>query len=536
MANVQFSVPGSERAPLPGARAIGAADPKERIEVTLILRRPAGADPLAAAHVLDARSLKERKHLTREQLEATHGAAPEDIAKVEVFAQEQGFDIVEVSRARRSVVLSGTVEDLSATFGVTLTKYEHTSGTYRGRTGAVHIPTELGPIVQAVLGLDDRPQSSPKFRIHQPTAQSRPAEGGAQPNAGQASFTAAQLARLYDFPKGLDGTGQCIGIIELGGGYRNADLKAYFTQLKLPVPKVTAISVDSAHNHATGDPNSADGEVMLDIEVAAAIAPRAQIAVYFAPNTDRGFLDAITTAVHDQRRKPSVISISWGGPESTWTQQALQTYDQAFQDAAALGVTICCASGDNGSADMAQNWDGIAHVDFPASSPHVLGCGGTCLNATPNAITQEVAWNDLPNGGAGGGGVSDTFALPAWQTQAHVPPSANPGSHIGRGVPDVAGDASPTSGYAIRVDGQQVVFGGTSAVAPLWAGLITLINQHLGHSVGYVNPLIYSLTNTPGAFRDITDGDNGAYQAGLGWDAVTGLGSPDGAKLMDALH
>ena len=531
MSSNKHSVPGSERAPLPGARAVGAADPNERIQVTVVLRRAAGAAPTQPA--VSARSLQGRKYLTREELEAAQGAAAQDIARVEAFAQEHGLDVVEADRARRSVVLSGTVGDLSAAFGVTLTRYEHPGGTYRGRTGAVQVPAELGPIVQAVLGLDDRPQSSPKFRIHRPTEQARTV--GAQA-AASTSFTLPQLAKLYDFPTGLDGSGQCIAIIELGGGYRNADLKAYFAQLKIPLPKVTSIAVDGAHNHPTGDPNSADGEVMLDIEVAAAIAPRAKIAVYFAPNTDRGFLDAITTAIHDKIRKPSVISISWGGPEASWTLQAMQTFDQAFQDAAALGVTICCASGDNGSADMAQNWDGKAHVDFPASSPSVLGCGGTHLDASATAITNEIVWNDLPNGGAGGGGVSDTFPLPAWQTQARVPPSANPGAHVGRGVPDVSGDASPRSGYVVRVDGQQTVFGGTSAVAPLWAGLIALMNQHLGHPVGYLNPLIYGLPSTAGAFRDITTGNNGAYQASPGWDACTGLGSPDGAKLMAALH
>jgi kumamolisin len=402
----------------------------------------------------------------------------------------------------------------------------------------VQVPVELGPIVQAVLGLDDRPQSSPKFRIHRPTEQTRAigadASSRAQPQAVAASFTPPQLAKLYDFPTGLDGSGQCIAIIELGGGYRNADLKVYFSQLNIPLPKVTSIAVDGAHNHPS-TPNSADGEVMLDIEVAAAIAPRAKIAVYFAPNTDRGFLDAITTAVHDKVRKPSVISISWGGQEASWTLQAMQTFDQAFQDAAALGVTVCCASGDDGSADMAQNWDGKAHVDFPASSPHVLGCGGTHLDASVTAITNEVVWNDLPNGGAGGGGVSDMFQLPAWQAQSHVPPSANAGGHVGRGVPDICGDASPRSGYVVRVDGQQAVIGGTSAVAPLWAGLVALMNQHLGHPVGYLNPLIYNLPLVANAFRDITTGSNGAYTAGAGWDACTGLGSPDGAKLMAAL-
>ena len=310
-----------------------------------------------------------------------------------------------------------------------------------------------------------------KFRIHRPAegsaGESTEGSGAVSPRAAAStSFTPPQLAKLYDFPTGLDGSGQCIAIVELGGGFRNDDLKAYFAKLGIPLPQVMAVAVDGAHNSPDGNPNSADGEVMLDIEVAAAIAPRAKIAVYFAPNTDRGFLDAITTAIHDTARTPSVISISWGGPEASWTPQAMQTYDQAFQDAATLGVTVCCASGDNGSADMART--GTARPTW-TSRRRARTCwdaaGLTWMQpATPSP--SEVVWNDLPHGGAGGGGVSDEFPLPAWQAQAHVPPSANPGGRVGRGVPDVCGDASPRSGYVVRVDGQQMVIGGTSAVAP----------------------------------------------------------------------
>jgi len=152
---------------------------------------------------------------------------------------------------------------------------------------------------------------------------------------------------------------------------------------------------------------------MLDIEVVGAIAPQATIAVYFAPNTDAGFLDAVTTAIHDTANKPSVISISWGGPESSWTQQALTAFDSAFEAAAAVGITVCVASGDNGSSDGVA--DGADHVDFPASSPHALACGGTSLQVSGNAITVESVWNDGAQGGSGGGGVSASFALPPWQ-------------------------------------------------------------------------------------------------------------------------
>jgi kumamolisin len=170
-------------------------------------------------------------------------------------------------------------------------------------------------------------------------------------------------------------------------------------------------------------------------------------------------------------------------------------------------------------------------VDFPASSPFVLACGGTRLEAADDEIAREVVWNAA--GGATGGGISDVFAPPQWQSSAGVPPSANPGGRRGRGVPDVAGDADPATGYRVRVDGRDAVFGGTSAVAPLWAALVARINQRLGTPVGFVNPRLYAAPS--GAFNDITSGTNGAYDAAAGWDPCTGLGTPDGAALLDAL-
>jgi kumamolisin len=340
------------------------------------------------------------------------------------------------------------------------------------------------------------------------------------------------VAALYNFPTGTTGQGQCIAILELGGGYRPRDLHHYFGKLGIAAPAVTPVSVDGAKNAPTGDPNGPDGEVVLDIEVAGAVAPGARIAVYFAPNTDAGFLNALTKALHDTRENPSVISISWGGPESNWTGQAMTAFDDALQDAAALGVTVCVASGDNGAGDGVG--DGQAHVDFPASSPFALGCGGTRLRGSGSDISGEVVWNDDPQSSATGGGVSDFFDPPAYQPNAGVPASINQGGRAGRGVPDVAGNADPQTGYQVRVDGVDTVVGGTSAVAPLWAGLVALLNQSLGRPVGFLNPQIYPLVNTP-AFHDITDGDNGGYQAGPGWDACTGLGSPDGTQLLAAL-
>jgi len=332
---------------------------------------------------------------------------------------------------------------------------------------------------------------------------------------------------LSRFPSESAGAVECIAIIELGGGYRSADLTNYFRQLRLPVPAVAAVSVDGARNSPGGD---ADGEVMLDIEVAAAIAPKAKIAVYFAPNTDRGFLDAIKTAVHDRLHRPSVISISWGGAEETWTAQSLRNYDAAFQEAAALGVTIAAAAGDHGSSDVDPN-DTKNRVDFPAASPFVLACGGTRLEADATGISSEVVWNNNDNW-ATGGGVSAVFPLPDWQKQMRVPPLDG---RAGRGVPDVAGNADSETGYRVRVNGRDVVIGGTSAVAPLWAGLIAQMNQTLGKPVGYLNPLLYSRAAVRATFHDITKGNNGGYSAGPGWDACTGLGTPNGSDLLAKL-
>jgi len=265
--------------------------------------------------------------------------------------------------------------------------------------------------------------------------------------------------------------------------------------------------------------------------VVGAVAPGAKIAVYFAPNTDAGFLDAISTAVHDNTHKPSVISISWGGPEASWTAQAMTAFDSAFQSAAAMGITVCIASGDSGSSDGVN--DGADHVDFPASSPHVLACGGTRLAATGSAISAESVWNDGAQGGAGGGGVSAVFALPAWQNGLQVALTAGGTQALAmRGVPDVSGDADPESGYDVRVDGSDTVIGGTSAVAPLWAGLIARINGATGRPVGFINPQLYANAS---ALRDVTTGNNGSFAAASGWDAASGLGSPNGSAVASAL-
>ena len=521
----RFALKGSDRAPVPGARAIGNADPTERLEVSVILRHNAG-DALRERVEKLARGDRSVGHVRQEDFARQFGARQADIDAVKKFAAEHGLATVEADQARRTVVLSGTVAAFNAAFGVDLQQFEHSGGSYRGRTGQVHLPEELRDAVEAVLGLDNRPAARPHFR-------GRPEPGNVHWHAAAGaatSFKPTDLAALYGFPPGT-GQGECVAIIELGGGYRTADLRNYFAGLGIkPAPQVSAVSVDHGRNHATGDPNGPDGEVMLDIEVVGAVAPGAKIVVYFAPNTDAGFLDAITKAAHDTINRPSVISVSWGGAESSWTAQSMTAYDNAFQSAAAMGITVCVASGDNGSSDGVT--DGQDHVDFPASSPNVLACGGTSLTTANGAISNEVVWNDGANGGAGGGGVSSFFGLPAWQTGLTVTKGNETQPLPQRGVPDVCGDADPYTGYDVRIDGSNTVIGGTSAVAPLWAGLIARINAAKGGPLGLVNPLLYG---SPGVMRDITQGNNGDFVATKGWDACTGLGSPNGQQIAVVL-
>jgi len=513
MPDERVAVRGSERSIPSDSSVIGIADPKEEVSATVVIRRRTSELPPPGS-----------PSISRPEFAGLYGADPADVQQIERFAAAYDLTVGQVDLSRRSIVLSGTVANVNEAFGTQLRVFQSPDGTYRGRTGELFIPSHLQDIVIGVFGLDARPQAKARFRRHM--------EGVGPRAAGDTSYTPEAVATLYGFPTAGNGAGQTVALIELGGGYTASDLSAYFSKLNIsPVPSVTAVSVDGALNAPVGDPNSADGEVLLDVEVVGAIAPGAKIAVYFAPNTDQGFLDAITTAVHDSLRQPSVVSISWGGAESTWTAQSLTAYDQAFQDAGLLGVTVCCASGDDGSADNVT--DGAAHVDFPASSPNVLACGGTRLESSGGKISSEVVWNDGAGNGATGGGVSDHFPLPAFQATAGVLVSVNPSHFKGRGVPDVAGDADPATGYQIHVDGKDAVFGGTSAVAPLWAALIALINAQLGKHVGFLNLRLY--TKDTSALRDITQGTNGAYQAGAGWDACTGLGSPNGQALLTGL-
>ena len=495
-----IAVPGSDRRPLPGAVRVDDASPDETVFATVVLRRRGGVDTAGVpADVSDADTVRR-------------------------FAAAAGIAVVDVNLAARSVRLRGTAATMARAFGVDLGTYRFDGEGYRGREGAVYTPADLADVVVAILGLDNRPSARAHFRIAGAPSATLPPSREMAPAARASGHSPRDIAAAYGFPTGVDGTGETVAIIELGGGFDTHDLDVYFADLGVATPTVEAISVDGATNTPGSD---ADGEVMLDIEVIGSVAPGASLAVYFGPNTTDGFYDAIAAAVHDQQRQPSVISISWGQAEDAWTPSQMDAYEALFADAAAAAISVYVAAGDNGATD--GDGDGALHVDFPASSPSAIGCGGTKLVLDGTTISDETVWNELASGnGATGGGVSSHFATPAYQSGSGVPAA----SIDGRGVPDVAGNADPLTGYRVRVDGQNITIGGTSAVAPLWAGLTALANQRNGARAGAPHDVLYQATQ---AFRDITSGDNGGFAAKSGWDACTGLGSPIGDQIATAL-
>ncbi|MGH3494098.1 MAG: S53 family peptidase, partial [Sciscionella sp.] len=348
---------GSEKSAAADPRNARPADPEEQVQAVLLLRHRAPGEL---------------------------GAAPADAELVEDALTALGVRVVSTDLPSRRMRIVGSVAELSTAFGTTLERVtsrgpDGRDVTHRHRTGTLNVPRQLDGVVLAVLGLDDRPQGRAQFRI-------------AAAAAVQTSYTPPQLGQIYAFPEGTDGTGQTVAIIELGGGFAQSDLDSYFSGLGITTPQVTAVSVDGATNQPGQDPQGADGEVLLDIEVVGSLAPGAQQLVYFGPNTDAGFLDAVSDAAH-ATPTPAAMSISWGQSEDAWTAQASAAMDSVFADAATLGITVTAAAGDNGSSDGAT--DGKNHADFPASSPNVLACGGTTLHADPatGTVTDESVWN-----------------------------------------------------------------------------------------------------------------------------------------------
>jgi kumamolisin len=426
----------------------------------------------------------------------------DEINRLKNILNENNLKIIEVNDQFIDIV--GKVSSINKLFNTDFHEFTSNNIKYHCNVNNVIINDDLN-FIQNILGLDNIPKFSPYFSL--------PKEKLVfEPRAPVSSFTPIQVGNLYNFPLSkYTGQGQTIAIIELGGGYKQSDLNTYFKDyLKLStIPNVISIGVDGARNNPN-DVNSSY-EVVLDIEVAGAIAPGATIVVYFAPNTSKGFYDAIKMAITNQKYKTSIISISWGAPENTWSSSDLKSYNNLFALAVSKNINVFCASGDNGSSDGEPG----LNVDFPASSPNVVGCGGTTLNATFKTINSEITWS------GSGGGYSSVFSRPSYQN--------NIVTNKNRGVPDVAGNADPNTGYIIYIYGTYTVIGGTSAVSPLYSGLTALLNQSLKSNSSFLNNYIYTNANT--FCSDIILGNNGDYKATVGWDACTGNGRIKGETI-----
>lgn len=516
-------VVGSEPTHLDAAAQLAPCNVDDAVEVTVQLRpSPRGESLSARVRDLRARVAGEARHLSYDEFARAHGPAGTDVYDLRVEASAHNLTVGEVNAVGRLIKIRGRVADINDFFGVDLHQYQAGSVTYRSHEGPVQVPHSLHGLVTGALGLTTRP-----------AAVSHAILAGPNPAAPGAGHTAVEIGTYYGVPKGTSAVGQKVGIIELGGGYTAKDVQAYCGQLGIPVPAMSDVSVDGGTNAPTngGDPSTADGEVSLDIDVVSALAPGAAISMYFAPNTDQGFIDAIAQAVKDGC---TAVSISWGAPESQWSQQSLTAMDQVLQSALAMGISVFCSAGDGGSTDGVA--DGKSHADFPASSPHAVGCGGTTVPDITDR-TKETAWNDLAaGGGAGGGAPSDVWPVSPPQDTVTLPVSVNDGK-THRTVPDVAADAAPSSGYRVFINGNWYVFGGTSAVSPLMSAMYTDITAAMqatkpGAKLGDFNSFVYAAARKGGT-TDIKDGStNGQYNATPGYDAVTGTGTPNYQTLQ----
>jgi kumamolisin len=544
-------IAGGRLKPPAGARYLGAADDAEIVVITVVLRRRPDGVPRPDFEHFSSTPWFKRRRLGQDEFASKFGASPVDADKVVAFAKEHGLTVRRVHLARRSITISGNPAGMSAAFSVKLGRFEHEIArrprsrpmreTYRGGDGDVLVPIELDGIVVGVFGLDNRRIGARNGRSDSPDPQ------------GTGNLTVGQVTQLYNFPTN-SADGQTIGIVSFDG----YDLDILQNTLGTSTPSVTPVLIDGAVNDG-----ALTGETYQDICVASLAAPGAAIAVYLSTDDQRGWFDLIQRVVHPDPGDPVcfVLSSSYYFLNYDDANLLVRSYtsllnavDEAFRDAAIQGLTVCIASGDTGAGDGFTN--GTAHVQYPASDPWVLSCGGTTIGNIQGSSFDEYVWNDSYAGDNGpvyeatGGGVSAFFPLPPYQQGANVPVSLVDGVTIGRGVPDVAGNASHNSGYDFLPAPNEVPYdaSGTSAVAPLYAGLFAVINAALGAPVGFINPLIYQLQSavcrdvnpyatTPpsGPVDNSLDGTVG-YPAGPGWDACTGWGSINGGKLLAALQ
>jgi kumamolisin len=491
-----------------GAHAVrtGAVASAHRISVAVSLKsRNDQALDAFIAQVSNPRSSSYGHYVTKSQFAAQYGRSDADVKKVTDYLRSQGLTVGAVHSGNLLVDATGTAAQLEKAFGTKLSTFKDsaTGRSFYANDAAPSVPASIASVVGDISGLNNRAQ----LRHQAPATKPHNGPGG--------GYTPAQIKGGYNV-SGSTGSGQKVALLEFDG-FQQSNITAYDSHYGLSSAAPTVHKVDGG----SGSLGDGQVEVELDIEVVNAIAPAAAVTVFEGPNSDAGEVDTYQAIVDSGI---PVTSISWGAAESQRTSSNINAVDAVFKQGAAEGLSFFAASGDSGSDDAG---DGGTSVDYPASDPYVTGVGGTTLTVTSsNAWSRETAWS------GGGGGASDVFPIPSWQTS--VQKSQGGGN---RQVPDVSALANPSPGVSIYSQGSWGQVGGTSAAAPEWAGFAALYNQQAsaaGKSVlGFANPVLYAAGGT--GFHDITSGSNGAYSAGTGWDFATGWGSYNAATLASTL-
>ena len=506
--------------------------------ISIYLRRDRHENGMTLQQYADAVMAGTQTVLDHDAFVYQFGSVEDEITLVTEWAINNGLTVIEAESSTATVKAQGTEELMNQLFGIVLETVTTDSRTYRTHSGDITIPSEINDVVLAVLGLDNSITMSSYAHLDTSYVD----ENGFIDPTLISSPTPVDLAQAYQFPRiagnnVVQGSGTCVAIVELGGGWTTQNLTSSFGRIGLPNPTVVDVSVDGGVNNPS-DINSS-GEVMLDIYCVGAAAPSAKIAMYFAPNSFQGFIDCITVATNDTVNRPSVISISWGTTDTNWGLTAISLFDSALQASIVKGITTFSATGDYGV--RAISGAATYTVQYPATSPYQIGAGGTVVSINNDyTIAGETAWGTSGGSYAGGGGVSGIYGVPAWQTGFTSKTYPTPSSAIaltGRAIPDVSAMATGYTFY-YSINNTLGTFLGTSAVAPLLSGMMARINcvsqSTTGGRIGYVNAKWYSVLAT--AFRDTTVGDNHGgnpvgYVATAGWDACTGAGSPIGTAL-----
>ena len=475
-------------------------------------------------------SHKRKPVISRRKFNSHHKPHPEALNSTKEFARSNNLKILRENEIERWAVLEGRIDDIESAFEIDIKAIKIEERQYFYYSKDIKLPKAFGEFVESVSGLNTLPVKARNIFSDGKKLTSNLIEDiGVKPQ---------DYTKFYNFPQSIDGKGQTIGIISLGGGYKKSVLKKYFKDMGIPMPDISWRGVDGAKNMPDDKPIYVK-ECYMDIQVAGSLAPGAKIVVYFAGNNISNISKALKRAIHDKRFRPTVISISFGGNERDFPENEKETLNQVLHEAAALNVTVLASSGDNGSRGNFQDLDSNISVHLPAAHPLVLSIGGTQIHEQEGVIVDEHVWEVSAMGitmAQSGGGFSKDQKMPKYQIGT-IP---NTIDHNGkRGIPDVAANASSTPGILFYMGDKTQVSSGTSASTPLWAALIARINQHLNdngiRNIGFANPILYH-EDIKSTFNPVEKGTNGAYEAGKGWDPCTGLGTPNGEKLMQAIH